>query len=371
MIEDDFEARWETLLEKYDLQEHTWLQRLYELKEKWIIAYTRNTFSAGQNTTSRSEGMNSFFDSYVSSATGLKEFVENAQKALARQFVREKEEDYVTCTLKRPMKLYSALEYDGAKIYTKEMFRKFQDELVQASLYYVMKDIKSCEEGEKKGDLDTYYCCYRQELGSSSKLNYVAFNKEALTGMCMCRMVEHLGIPCRHILAVLNKKRIPQIPQSFIIRRWTMHANRVDGFLPYELKIGESHDMTSTDRFNSMTMLTMSFCHSSIASQERYDYAVEVMNREIPILERMSVDGVPSHESKENPHDESGDNYKEPILDPIVSQTKGRKKVIRFKSPTEVLGKKKAPRKCKKCNMQGHDKRNCPDLVGPKNSQYE
>ncbi|KAK1385382.1 hypothetical protein POM88_023117 [Heracleum sosnowskyi] len=150
MIEDDFEARWETLLEKYDFQEHTWLQGLYELKEKWIIAYTRNTFSAGQNTTSRSEGMNSFFDSYVSSAIGLKEFVENAKKALARQFVREKEEDYVTCTLKHPVKLYSALEYDGAKIYTKEMFRKFQDELVQASLYYVMKDIKSCEEGEKK-----------------------------------------------------------------------------------------------------------------------------------------------------------------------------------------------------------------------------
>ncbi|KAL8125164.1 hypothetical protein AgCh_012731 [Apium graveolens] len=85
------------------------------------------------NSTSRSEGMNSFFDKYVSSATGLKEFIKNAQKALARQFMREKEEDYVTINLKRPMKLHTTLEYHASCIYTKEMFRRFQDELVESS----------------------------------------------------------------------------------------------------------------------------------------------------------------------------------------------------------------------------------------------
>ncbi|XP_074336683.1 protein FAR1-RELATED SEQUENCE 5-like [Apium graveolens] len=79
-----FEARWASFVEKYHLQDHKWLKGLYELKHKWIPAYTRNKFSAFQNSTSRSEGMNSFFDKYVSSATGLKEFIENAQKALAR-----------------------------------------------------------------------------------------------------------------------------------------------------------------------------------------------------------------------------------------------------------------------------------------------
>ncbi|XP_074322918.1 protein FAR1-RELATED SEQUENCE 5-like [Apium graveolens] len=105
-----FEARWASFVEKYHLQDHKWLKGLYELKHKWIHAYTRNKFSAFQNSTSRSEGMNSFFDKYVSSATGLKEFIENAQKALARQFMREKEEDYVTINLKHPMKLHTTLE---------------------------------------------------------------------------------------------------------------------------------------------------------------------------------------------------------------------------------------------------------------------
>ncbi|XP_074374267.1 protein FAR1-RELATED SEQUENCE 5-like [Apium graveolens] len=135
-----FEARWASFVEKYHLQDHKWLNGLYELKHKWIPAYTRNKFSAFQNSTSRSEGMNSFFDKYVSSATGLKEFIENAQKALARQFMREKEEDYVTINLKRPMKLHTTLEYHASCIYTKEMFRRFQDELVESSKYFVEKD---------------------------------------------------------------------------------------------------------------------------------------------------------------------------------------------------------------------------------------
>ncbi|XP_074326956.1 protein FAR-RED IMPAIRED RESPONSE 1-like [Apium graveolens] len=191
--------------------------------------------------------------------------------------------------------------------------------------------------------------------------------------MCTCRMLEHSGLPCRHLLAVFTKKRVSEIPPYYINRRWTMHANRVDGVLPYNLDVGQSHEMTSTDRFNSMTMLTMSFCQSSIASKERYDYAVGVMNREIPILEKMSVDGIKSYESNSQAPNASA--HEETILDPIMSQTKGRKKDVRFKSPIESIGKKeKPPRSCTYCQMEGHDKRKCAsrleDLKNVQESQY-
>ncbi|XP_074347011.1 protein FAR1-RELATED SEQUENCE 5-like [Apium graveolens] len=84
LTEEIFEDRWKTLILKYKLEDNTWLQGLYNLKNKWIDAYTRNIFSAGQRTTSRSEGMNAFFDAYVGSCMGLKEFVEGAQKALEK-----------------------------------------------------------------------------------------------------------------------------------------------------------------------------------------------------------------------------------------------------------------------------------------------
>ena len=143
-----------------------------------------------------------------------------------------------------------------------------------------------------------------------------------------------------------------------------MHANRVDGVLPYDLNIGESEEMSPTDMFNSMTMLTMTFCHSSIASKERYEHAKRVMEREIPILESMPVDGVSYQKTNV-----SGKMHEE-ILDPIVSQTKGRKKDVRFKSPVESLGKETKPRRCKHCRSEGHDKRTCPTkLEELKNAQ--
>ncbi|KAK2987533.1 hypothetical protein RJ640_015710 [Escallonia rubra] len=62
---EEFEEKWEKLVEDYSLQDHEWLQHLYELKEQWIRVYTRRYFSAGMKTTGRSESMNATFDSYV------------------------------------------------------------------------------------------------------------------------------------------------------------------------------------------------------------------------------------------------------------------------------------------------------------------
>ena len=51
-----------------------------------------------------------------------------------------------------------------------------------------------------------------------------------------------------------------------------------------------------------------------------------------------------------------------PILDPIISQTKGRKKAERFKSGFETSTSNKPMRMCGSCGKIGvnHDKRNCP-----------
>ncbi|XP_074337281.1 protein FAR1-RELATED SEQUENCE 5-like [Apium graveolens] len=203
LTEEIFEDRWKALILKYKLEDNTWLQGLYNLKHKWIDAYTRNIFFAGQKTTSRSEGMNAFFDAYVGSCMGLKEFVEGAQKALERQFMREKEEDYNTHHKICYMRLKTALEQHAASIYTKDMFKKFQDQLVEAAKYFMEKDRdRSFEDVE-----DTYYKCYRPLMVESKRTTYlVTFYKLSFRGSCICRMFEHSGMSCRHIIIVLTKR---------------------------------------------------------------------------------------------------------------------------------------------------------------------
>ncbi|XP_074352899.1 protein FAR1-RELATED SEQUENCE 5-like [Apium graveolens] len=65
-----FVGKWEVLVDKYGLEDHVWLNDMYVIKDKWIRAYTKQHFSAGMTTTSRSESMNSFFDEYVKASTG-------------------------------------------------------------------------------------------------------------------------------------------------------------------------------------------------------------------------------------------------------------------------------------------------------------
>ncbi|KAL8124065.1 hypothetical protein AgCh_011898 [Apium graveolens] len=122
--------------------------------------------------------------------------------------VREDEEDYVIINLKRPMKMHTTLEYHASCIYTKEMFKKFQDELVESSEYFVEKDRRACEEGKIMGDVYTYCSCYRP-ISQPTRRNvyFVAFEKVSFLGMCMCRMFEYSGLPCRHLLAVFTKKQ--------------------------------------------------------------------------------------------------------------------------------------------------------------------
>ncbi|XP_074356005.1 protein FAR1-RELATED SEQUENCE 5-like [Apium graveolens] len=74
----EFEGSWEDLKEKYDLENHNWLNDMYAIRRQWVFAFTEQHFAVGMTTTSRSESMNSFFDEYVKASTGLKEFIENS-----------------------------------------------------------------------------------------------------------------------------------------------------------------------------------------------------------------------------------------------------------------------------------------------------
>ncbi|OMO80508.1 hypothetical protein COLO4_24061 [Corchorus olitorius] len=50
---DQFEKKWQALVEKFDLMEDEWLQSLYEDREHWVRTYMKDTFFVGMSTTQR------------------------------------------------------------------------------------------------------------------------------------------------------------------------------------------------------------------------------------------------------------------------------------------------------------------------------
>jgi zinc finger SWIM domain-containing protein 3 len=77
-----FKKKWDELLNKYNLQENTWLQNLYDLRGKWTAIY-RDSFIADMTTTQRSEGMNNVFKRIFHRKLGLSELIVECEKVYA------------------------------------------------------------------------------------------------------------------------------------------------------------------------------------------------------------------------------------------------------------------------------------------------
>ncbi|KAF9588603.1 hypothetical protein IFM89_013690 [Coptis chinensis] len=54
----------------------------------------------------------------------------------------------------------------------------------------------------------------------------VQWNPQTCEGICECNRYEFVGIPCAHILKVLSKLDVYEIPESLINKRWLKGANR-------------------------------------------------------------------------------------------------------------------------------------------------
>ncbi|KAF2951095.1 hypothetical protein DAI22_01g237150 [Oryza sativa Japonica Group] len=94
--EDEFINAWNRMLEKYDLQENKWLERLFQKKEQWALVYGRNTFSADMSGTQRSESMNNELKGYISVKYDILTFLEHFDRLLSDKRYEEVKNDFKT-----------------------------------------------------------------------------------------------------------------------------------------------------------------------------------------------------------------------------------------------------------------------------------
>ena len=59
----------------------------------------------------------------------------------------------------------------------------------------------------------------------------VRIDLSSKVGTCECNLFEFKGILCRHILAIFHLKNVVEIPDHFILKRWTKEANKGNGIL--------------------------------------------------------------------------------------------------------------------------------------------
>ncbi|KHG01543.1 far1-related sequence 3 -like protein [Gossypium arboreum] len=187
------------------------------------------------------------------------------ERALEHSLEKEIEADFDTiCTTPVP-KTPSPMEQQAANFYTKKVFSKFQEELVETFVYTANKI-----EG------DGIVCKYRvAKYEHEHKAYFVALNISDMKASCTCQMFEYSGILCRHILTVFTVTNVLTLPSHYILKRWTRSAKSWVG-------LDEQHAdpqgiETLTTRFNNLCQEALKLAEEGAMAPETYNAAINAL----------------------------------------------------------------------------------------------
>ncbi|KAG5562311.1 hypothetical protein RHGRI_005138 [Rhododendron griersonianum] len=227
-------------------------------------------------------------------------------------------------------------EEHGAKVYTRNIFNKFKDEISEAFNYKV----------EEMTNADGF-----QSFVVKSKVNEL--QKFTVT------------------LDSQTYEDIDAIPDHFILPRWRQKANKFRIIDSEGLVHDDGKEESEALRLSHMCQESTKLACLAAPSYESYKIYIEAMNdlseKLLKISSYVPPPVIVCHEIDDL---HSTERTEVLLLDPNISQTKGRKKDVKGKDSTIHSGRlkigielalNKKKRKCNLCKGIGHDKRTCPE----------
>ncbi|XP_044362126.1 protein FAR1-RELATED SEQUENCE 5 isoform X1 [Triticum aestivum] len=214
--EEGFLVGWRTMLEKYDLRNNEWLHKLFEDRDKWASAYNRHVFTADINGSLQLECVSNVLRKYLSPQFDFLSFFKHYERVLDEHRYAELQADF-HASQSFPRIPPSKMLKQAANIYTPVVFEKFRREFEM----FVDSVIYSCGESGTASD-------YRVAVTDRPGEHYVRFDSSDLSVACSCKKFESMGIQCCHVLKVLDFRNIKELPQKYLMRRWTKDAKSAD-----------------------------------------------------------------------------------------------------------------------------------------------
>lgn len=260
--EEQFEKRWWKMLDKFGLKEDPRFRLLYEDRQKWVPVYLGKICLAGISRNDLYGSITSFLDKYVHKDTTFKEFLVQYKAFSQDRYEMEAKADYETQQKQPTLRSLSPFEKQMSTIYTHEVFKKFQAEVLGVVGCQLKKEREN--EGTMIFQVDDFE--ERQDF-------IVAWNKTDSNICCLCHSFEYKGFLCRHALLVLQISGVSNIPSHYILKRWTKDA-----------KIGRTIGEVSNglqyrvQRFNDLCKRAIKLSEEGSLSQETFDIAIEALD---------------------------------------------------------------------------------------------
>ncbi|XP_073001187.1 protein FAR1-RELATED SEQUENCE 5-like [Typha latifolia] len=236
--EDEFLSAWKAMLEKYDLKDNQWLSSLFNEKEKWALVYGREAFYADMKSVQQKESLSSELKKHLSPETDLLSFFEHYERLLDERRFAELQADWNAgqSTKKAPS---MRMLRQAANAYTPAAFKMFEREF---ELYMDCMLYKSGEVGTISE--------YKVTVEENPKDHFVKFDSLDGTINCSCKKFEFVGIPCRHVLKVLDTRNIKELPPQYILKRWRKDAKSGSLSISFAFPFNDDPQSSPAKRYN-------------------------------------------------------------------------------------------------------------------------
>lgn len=194
----------------------------------------------------------------------------------------------------------------------------------------------------------------KYRLGISSELRENWYTVEFVDSdpiiiRCECCLFETNGILCKHCLHILCKKQITNIPDYYILKRWTVQARNIQSYGSPEMSTISS--VTPVMKWN-LTGLFNKLVEKCSKSDEAFKELFDYINQKIEEFDVDSSVKVPEIDKNQS-HGE--DTVSLIIHDPITIRTKGRpKSASRIHSGIEISKENCKKRTCGACGEKEH-----------------
>jgi hypothetical protein len=198
------------------IQKQTWLDSIYNLKEKWAECYMKDVYTLGMRSTQLSESLNNDLKIHFKSDFDIIRFLKHFERVVQGKRNNELNSEFESRKkiLRVIMKIPMLLQ--ASKLYTPVIFEAFQGQYERS--------MTACT---RVLDGNNEYLVATGSLGEELVLDEefrVIGNPLDQTATCSCNLFNRIGIICAHALKVLDLMNIKSLPTQYILKRWTRQA---------------------------------------------------------------------------------------------------------------------------------------------------
>nr|GEY96294.1 protein FAR1-related sequence 5 [Tanacetum cinerariifolium] len=325
---EEFDYRWGKLMEEFNLVNHKWLTKMFNIRSTWIPVYFIDSPLCGLiRTTSRSESENTFFSHSTNSGSTLMNFMNCFETAMEKQRLVQERMDHKTIDTVPKLKTFLKIEHSKSLVKGSEVC------IIKESPYvYEMKKKKKPQSEDKGKDKaeedDTFDLFFKKD-----RLYKVLRNVGDGLVLCSCQLFVRVGILCKHIFCVFKNANVEMIPQQYILRRWT--KNLIPAALRNKRNKYVEKNVVVENYANKATSIVDHCVHLLSKDEPRLCAFVEKLKS---LKKEVEADCPnPPSKNKTNNLKQLIEVPKPPAVDvnnPTVGSTKGRKK-LRIKGGKE------------------------------------